>query len=631
MLMQQQTSSGAADKGTGPARERGIGAFASKYQPAPFEGEDDKWKEWCRVFRSWSGRFYDGRMAEIYDHIDAHRKDSANISELELATAGDFEDGLVRVMASELYHVLVMLMRGRAQKLVLKAGEPEGLEAFRLLLKRYEPSTTASAVAKLVEALASTFSGDLVDSVTDFERKVANWEHETGETLSDLIKIGVVVKGLEKGNFRDHLLINTSQTTDWNQFMKEIENVEAARKNTKAIPMDLSAFGENEQYAGNCSWCQAYGHMARDCRKKQQYKAAQEGKGGSTPWAYPAAGSQSSWPGASKGKDKGKEKGSDKGKGKGPDKGKGKGKKGKGGKGAGKKGKKGLHEMEGETPKDDWPTDQWNPPAENYGGETWWHEGAGENDEWRTENWATGAWQNESSSGAALAQERGISMLGGLGICELAQTQTANWGLESLGLEAVDVRSDRSRRTITFGVDTAACRTVVPASHPAARGYRVHSDSEKGAPYATAGKSLVWDEGHRLLVAKQASGGPMTLSTRQAQVRRPLMAVKPMTKQGQWVCFGPDRAFAYRPETGRVIPFEPTPTGWNLTLELEAPNDANRKLEEYMELEAGERREDQWRAANAPGGVPAKVMQLISGAAGSIEQCHPFHCPGSGP
>ena len=61
------------------------------------------------------------------------------------------------------------------------------------------------------------------------------------------------------------------------------------------------------------------------------------------------------------------------------------------------------------------------------------------------------------------------------------------------------------------------------------------------------------------------------------------MAVKPMTAQGQWVCFGPDRALAYKIDTGRVIPFESTPTGWNLTVELEAPENANKKLQEAMD------------------------------------------------
>ena len=36
-------------------QEQEIGAFASKYQPQPCEGEGDKWRDWARVFRSWSG------------------------------------------------------------------------------------------------------------------------------------------------------------------------------------------------------------------------------------------------------------------------------------------------------------------------------------------------------------------------------------------------------------------------------------------------------------------------------------------------------------------------------------------------------------------------------------------------
>ena len=88
----------------------------------------------------------------------------------------------IRSVNIELYHVLVMLTRGKAQLLVLKAGEQEGLEAFRLLLKRYEPHTVATTVVQLVELLSMTFTGDLVDGVTDFERKVARWEYESGET-----------------------------------------------------------------------------------------------------------------------------------------------------------------------------------------------------------------------------------------------------------------------------------------------------------------------------------------------------------------------------------------------------------------------------------------------------------------
>ena len=56
---------------------------------------------------------------------------------------------------------------------------------------------------------------------------------------------------------------------------------------------------------------------------------------------------------------------------------------------------------------------------------------------------------------------------------------------------------------------------------------------------------MVWDEGRRLLVAKQATGEPVMIESRQATVRRPLMAMKQMTAQD-----------------------------WNLTMELETPENA---------------------------------------------------------
>ena len=53
--------------------------------------------------------------------------------------------------------------------------------------------------------------------------------------------------------------------------MKEIENVELARRNTQLVPMDLSAMGSQDQrFQGNSAWCGIYGHMARDCRKKTE-------------------------------------------------------------------------------------------------------------------------------------------------------------------------------------------------------------------------------------------------------------------------------------------------------------------------------------------------------------------------
>ena len=122
----QQAGAKGKDKGAAvpQQQEQGIGAFASKYQPQPFEVEDDKWREEARVFRSWSGRLVGGVLEEICEHVEVQRNDSATIIDLALKTLR-FDSGLVRSMSTELYHILIMLARGRAQRLVLKAAELE--------------------------------------------------------------------------------------------------------------------------------------------------------------------------------------------------------------------------------------------------------------------------------------------------------------------------------------------------------------------------------------------------------------------------------------------------------------------------------------------------------------------------
>ena len=81
-------------------QEQGIGAFASKLDPQPLESEDDKWRERARAFRSWSGRFFGGALAEIYEHVEGHRNDSATIPDLAL-TSLTFDAGLLRNISTD--------------------------------------------------------------------------------------------------------------------------------------------------------------------------------------------------------------------------------------------------------------------------------------------------------------------------------------------------------------------------------------------------------------------------------------------------------------------------------------------------------------------------------------------------
>ena len=63
--------------------------------------------------------------------------------------------------------------------LVLKVGKPEEFEAYRLLLRRYEPQTTATTATKLVELLSTQFAGNLLDLCA-----VEKWDRNTRKPIS---------------------------------------------------------------------------------------------------------------------------------------------------------------------------------------------------------------------------------------------------------------------------------------------------------------------------------------------------------------------------------------------------------------------------------------------------------------
>ena len=73
-------------------------------------------------------------------------------------------------------------------------------------------------------------------------------------------------------------------------------------------------------------------------------------------------------------------------------------------------------------------------------------------------------------------------------------------------------------------------------------------------------------------------------------------------------------------ETGRVIPIESTPKGWNLTVEIEAPNDANSKFHEVMDIMMTEKRLEQTEKTEHMRGLPHAIKQMLTGP----QKKHPF-------
>ena len=159
-----------------PQQQKEIGAFASKYQPHPFEGEDDKLREWTRVSAVGLDDLFGGALAEIYEHFEGHRDDSATI--LDLASLR-FEAGLVRNSSTEAVPRIDHVDKWTSTTVGDQGGRAGGAgSASSFSSDDMNQVPTVTTVSKLVDLLATTFSGELMDSLTDFDRRVTSCEHE---------------------------------------------------------------------------------------------------------------------------------------------------------------------------------------------------------------------------------------------------------------------------------------------------------------------------------------------------------------------------------------------------------------------------------------------------------------------
>ena len=170
------------------------------------------------------------------------------------------------------------------------------------------------------------------------------------------------------------------------------------------------------------------------------------------------------------------------------------------------------------------------------------------------------------------------------------------------------LRNDATDRTLTFKVDSAACRTVVNSKHAAARGYKIHADEKKGQLYGTAkrGGPKIEDEGLRVLQTQSGLGElPQRIRARCADVSGALMAVCDLVDHGHRVVFDQHEAFAQHRTTGRRSEFTRVGKSWEYKVQLEAPAQANRVatqlLAEMRDAAAAA------PAAAAPGGAEMEV------------------------
>ena len=210
-LTRATTALAEAQRGLREEREKAAAALSPGEQklltkPDRFASEKEKWKEWSKEFVS----FLAAGNPQVREAtaLAASRRHGEPFSNAELALLG------YTGVASVLYTVLENQTRGVANGLVEAAGG-NGLEAWRLLVKEYDPDEAENEVDELISLLQpGAYSNDkLHKGVLDWEKGRGDYQTKYSEPACTARQAKAILISMTEGPLREHLRLQSSASS----------------------------------------------------------------------------------------------------------------------------------------------------------------------------------------------------------------------------------------------------------------------------------------------------------------------------------------------------------------------------------------------------------------------------------
>ena len=206
----------------------------------------------------------------------------------------------MKLGAKQLCHLLVNTVRGKALTLFRSAEKHHGIAAWKRIKSEYQPDAAGRHTAMLMGIMQpgwdSRNAANFMDQLTEWERRIQEYEGESLETFSYGMKIAVLAShapesirnlvrlaaGPAGGKYRV-VRQNMSECLQYGRvFDKDGRGVDSEASSASATPMDVDAVGKCK--GKGCFVCGRPGHAAKDCKFNQAKSKAQgKGKAKNTP------------------------------------------------------------------------------------------------------------------------------------------------------------------------------------------------------------------------------------------------------------------------------------------------------------------------------------------------------------
>eukprot|EP00435_Cladocopium_sp_Y103_P027470 s353_g6.t1 len=317
-LSSPTAAAGGAGGSIGLIDTRAIGKLRS------FSGKDDDWPAWAFVARG-----YLNLLDPSYGGMIEAAELSAKHSDIHFAEMS----AIAQERAVVLFNLLTQSVDGRALQVLMNVENGSGFQAWKALCETYEPNVggrhTAMLMGIIGPAWENTKEADLLEALESWEVMVRRYEVQSNETISDAMKVAVLMRHAPSSVRSGLRTASTQVGTDYERAKKFIRDFLQSGQfyGTKGevkddggpAPMDVGALYSQDskggksskgkdkgkkstnkggkfdkgygskgkgqdtskkKFNGECSHCGKWGHKKADCRILAKEKAKRENEKG---------------------------------------------------------------------------------------------------------------------------------------------------------------------------------------------------------------------------------------------------------------------------------------------------------------------------------------------------------------